>query len=122
MELVLPHNHVELEQEEMMYLDGGWSRSQNKSASAARDLFRRTSAAASVGIAVSLILGVVGSVIGKIFAVVAGSWLNNVRTHASRAHTTAVGIVSRHGANQRVRVTLSGTWLGTITGMSVRTV
>jgi len=122
MELVLPLNHVELEQEEMMYLDGGWSRSQNKSASAARDLFRRTSAAASVGIAVSLILGVVGSVIGKIFAVVAGSWLNNVRTHASRAHTTAVGIVSRHGANQRVRVTLSGTWLGTITGMSVRTV
>lgn len=25
MELVLPNNYVELEQEEMMYLDGGWS-------------------------------------------------------------------------------------------------
>ena len=121
MELVLPLNHIELEQDEMMYLDGGWSRSQNRTAASARDLFRRTSAAASVGVAVSLVLGVVGSVIGKVFAVVAGSWLNNVRSHASRAHTAAINIVSRHGGNRRVRVTLSGTWLGTITGMSVVT-
>ncbi len=25
MELVLPNNYVEIEEEEMMYLDGGWS-------------------------------------------------------------------------------------------------
>ena len=119
MELVLPLNHVELDQEEMMYLDGGWSRSQIRTASSARDLMRRTSAAASVGVAVSLVLGVVGSVLGKIFAVVAGSWLNNVRNRASRAHTQAVNIVSRHGASRRTRVTVSGTWVGTITGISV---
>ena len=122
MELVLPLNHVELDQEEMMYLDGGWSRSQNKTAGAARDLFRRTSTAASVGVAVSLVLGVVGSVIGKIFAVVAGSWLYNVRRLASNAHGTASNIVARHGRNRRVRVTLTGTWLGTITSMQVRTI
>lgn len=28
MELVLPRNYVEIEQEEMMYLDGGWSTKQ----------------------------------------------------------------------------------------------
>ena len=31
MELVLPQNYVEIEQEEMMYLEGGWSRSEAKS-------------------------------------------------------------------------------------------
>ena len=121
MELVLPLNHVELEDEEMMYLDGGWSRSITETAGAARDRMRRGAAAASVGVAVSLVLGVVGSVIGKIFAVVAGSWLNNVRKHAALAHTQAVNIVSRHGSSRRVRVTLSGTWVGTITSMQVRT-
>lgn len=30
MELVLPRNYVEIEQEEMMYLDGGWSVTVNR--------------------------------------------------------------------------------------------
>ena len=30
MELVLPQNYVEIEQEEMMYLDGGWSVTVNR--------------------------------------------------------------------------------------------
>lgn len=120
MTLQLPNNYVELEQEEMMYLDGGASL--NTTAGAARNslnvISTASTAAAVLAGAGALVGSFVSRVVGGILAAI-GGWMNNLRNHASTAHHQANRIVGSHGVNARVRVTVSANWLGWITGMSV---
>ena len=117
MALQLPNNYVELEQDEMMYLDGGAS--VITTAAAARNSFNTLSTAATTGVALSAGLGLLGGILGKVVGLVTGSWFNALRNHANTAHHQAVRIVASHGANRRVRATISSNWLGWVTGASV---
>ena len=119
MELVLPNNHVELEQDEMMYLDGGASI--RTTATNARNAFNVMSSAGTVlaatagaaAIATTIVSRIVGAIVGAIFG-----WWANFRSHASTAYHQAVQLVASRGGNSAVWMNISTNMVGWVTGMS----
>ena len=124
MEMVLPNNYIELEQEEMMYLEGGWTSTRTETATQARNRFRNVATAAQIGQAVSIIKGTVNGMvknaIGAIIGAALTAWFTNVRSHASGAQVAAQNIINRNGANRMVTWTANWTWLLSLSGISVR--
>ena len=124
MELVLPKNYIEIEQDEMMYLDGGWTSTRTETATQARNRFRNVASLAQVGQVLSVIkIGVsaaMKNVVGGIVGTLLGTWFTNVRSHSGDAQVAAQNIINRNGANRRVTWTSNWTWLGSLSGISIR--
>ncbi|WP_282926701.1 hypothetical protein [Helcococcus kunzii] len=75
MELVLPNNYVEIEQDEMMYLDGGWSVTVNRRSinqALAKGILAKGTlgswAVASLGFALSGVLVAVAGTLAIVYA------------------------------------------------------
>jgi len=120
MTLRLPQNYVEIEQEEMMYLDGGGSSRITGTLGQLRSRLAQAINGSHIGIAGSvgaaLLLGKVGAILGGGM----GAWFNNVRRHASTAHHQANQLITRHGINRRGTMTTTWTTGRWVTGISVR--
>lgn len=121
MELVLPKNYVEIEQEEMMYLDGGASII--TTAGIARTSFNVLSTASTAAVALAADFGQLGGimsrVVGRVVGRLAGTWFNALQINSNQAFHQASEIVASAGINRRVRATITANWLGLITAASV---
>jgi len=117
MELVLPKNYVEIEQEEMMYLDGGASII--TTAGIARTSFNVLSTASTAAVALAADFGQLGGIMRRVVGGLAGSWFNALQINSNEAFHQASKIVASAGINRRVRATITANWLGWITAASV---
>jgi len=121
MTLKLPNHYVELEQEEMMYLDGGRTSIIRESASQMRTRLSRILNAGIAGAASSGLIALTG-IAGKIIAVFSGPWFVNAINRTSGAHSEVMNIISRHGASRRVEKRTTMNIVYWITGMTVRAI
>ena len=121
MEMVLPASYAVIEEEEMMYLEGGATARVRGTAGSIRTRLNAIIAGSAAGQATvtglgALLGGAIGAVVGFF---VGSSWFGTINSYSRTAHSQVSKIISKYGT--RKAVVMTSTW-STIfcTGVNVK--
>ena len=116
--LVMPGNYAVVSNEEMEYIDGGWSHTITETLGSAARRLSKIVTACVVGNVLSIALGVVGEWACKIIGAACGAWFTNILSKADTAHNKAELLIKQYGKNRKCEMT--STWaIVWCTGMSL---
>lgn len=117
-ELMMPSNCVVVGDNEMEYLNGGWSATVNGTLGSIRTRLSAIVNACFVGDVASIALGAVGELACKIIGGACAAWFTNILSKASSAHTKAESLIRKYGKSRKCKMT--STWaILWCTGISV---
>lgn len=106
--LVMPCNYAVINDNEMEYVQGGWSATVNGTVSSIRNRLSAIITACIAGDASSIAVGALGGIAGIVFAGISGGWFTNILSKASEAHSKAEGWIKKYGRNKKCKMT--STW------------
>jgi ABC-type multidrug transport system fused ATPase/permease subunit len=118
--LVLPQNCVAMQEEEMMYTEGGVSVTVNSTTGGIRTRLNTIIAASLAGNVLSVAAGaVIGNVVGAVVGFILGTaWFGAILGYARSAHSKVEGFITKYGTGKACSMT--STWsLILCTGISV---
>jgi len=120
MDMIIPDGFIELDENEMMYLDGGGHRTTYGAASNFRPTMSVIGAlAGGTGLTTAKAIKVFGGVAGWALGIFTASHIVPLANAARNAHAALGNLQSRHGNNVRVRMVITWDWLARVTGITV---
>ena len=116
--LVMPKNYAVVNEEEMTYVEGGWSATVYGSLSQIRNRINTALVACVVGDLASLALVAGGELIAMVLGGIFGWYFTSTAIKFENAHNQCENLISRYGKNRKAK--MYTTWsLVKMTGCTV---